>query len=212
MRIVLAARASSGTVTPGRSGLDDGGFIMVALLVGLTVAAVWLATLLPAWHRQAVRDREADLAGVGEQYGRALGLYYRTHCTLPMDIDLLVQDHYLRKKWTDPITNDDFRILTAEAINASSTGSTSGTQRPTPGRALGTTPAAPPTGGGPSGVYGVQRGSRATSIRIYNGQQRYNLWSFTYRTGIQALQRGGVIVAYTGSGIGATGSDQNGRG
>src|SRR5689334_5099246 len=57
------------------SRLDDGGFIMVALLIGIAVAAVWMAALLPSWRQQVVRERETELIFRGQQYARAIRLY-----------------------------------------------------------------------------------------------------------------------------------------
>ena len=60
-----------------RHPLDDAGYLLAVLLVGMAVAAVWMAALLPAWRHQAMRDREYELIFRGEQYARAIALYYR---------------------------------------------------------------------------------------------------------------------------------------
>src|SRR5262245_5142210 len=100
----------NGTSAPG--GSDDRGYIMVALLVGMTIAAIWMAATLPAWRQQAVREREEELIFRGTQYARAIAFFYRkNNRSLPSDIDSLVSGKYLRKKWKDPITNDDFALI-----------------------------------------------------------------------------------------------------
>ena len=71
----------------------DDGFVMVALLVSIAVAAVWMGTLLPSWRQQAIREREAELAFRGESYARAIYLYRQKTGNLPPTVDILVQQH-----------------------------------------------------------------------------------------------------------------------
>jgi type II secretory pathway pseudopilin PulG len=152
----------------------DDGFIMVALLVGMAVAAVWMSALVPAWRQQALRQKEDDLAFRGEQYARAIMLYRCKTEGWPPNVDALVTGKYLRKKWKDPITNDEFALIPAPVQNQGS---------PQPGRTGGTAPVAPgPTGTVPGGIYGVASKSTATSIRVYNQQTSYSQWQFTFQT------------------------------
>jgi hypothetical protein len=91
--------------------LDDEGYILAVLLIGMAIAAVWMSAAIPAWRQQATRQRELELIFRGEQYGRSIALYYIKNCTLPTNVDDLVARKFLRKKWNDPITNDDFIII-----------------------------------------------------------------------------------------------------
>lgn len=168
----------------GRSRLDDGGFVLVALLIAMAVTAIWLGTMLPAWRQQAVRQREADLVFRGQQYARAIALYYvNDNCTLPQNVDVLLSRHYLRKKWKDPIANDDFVPLVS-GMAASPTG-TSGTPS-TPAR-----PPVPGLAGGSQlvGLYGVASKDTDMSIMLYQNQQQYSLWSFRYTDALQLMGR-----------------------
>jgi type II secretory pathway pseudopilin PulG len=171
---------------------DDRGFVMVALLISMSVAAIWMAAALPAWRQQAQRDREDDLIFRGEQYARAIVLFQdKNRGALPPSIDILVSGHYLRKKWKDPVTGQDFiPIGTGIATPGGSSQLPGSTQQPGPGRAGqtqtppgrgGQTPlggAAPGTGQGPVGITGVRSNSTATSIKIYQNQQQYSMWPF----------------------------------
>lgn len=180
----LAGLAGAGRSGVGRSRLDDGGFVLVALLVAMAVSAIWLGTMLPAWRQQAVRQREADLVFRGQQYSRAIALYFvNDNCTLPVDVDMLVSRHYLRKKWKDPIANDDFVPLIV-GMAASPTGT--GASPSTPAR-----PAGPAPAGGSQlvGLYGVSSKSTDTSIMVYQNQQQYSLWSFRYTDALQKMGR-----------------------
>jgi type II secretory pathway pseudopilin PulG len=180
----LAGFAGAGRSGTGRSRLDDGGFVLVALLVAMAVTAIWLGTMLPAWRQQAVRQREADLVFRGQQYARAIALYFvNDNCTLPVDADMLVSRHYLRKKWKDPIANDDFVPLMA---GMSASPASPGATPSTPGRAPGPAPVA---GAQLVGLYGVSSKSTDTSIMVYQNQQQYSLWSFRYTDALQTMGR-----------------------
>ena len=101
--------------------LDDGGYIMVVLLIGMAVSAVWMGAMLPAWRQQTIRQKEAELIFRGEEYARAIALYWRkNNQTLPPSIDVLVSQRYLRKKYLDPITNKEF--LTVGGLGQASPG------------------------------------------------------------------------------------------
>lgn len=160
-----------------RSGLDDNGYIMVVLLIGIAVTAVWMAALLPSWHQQSVREKEADLIFRGEQYARAIALYYRkNNQTFPTSIDVLVSQHYLRRKYLDPITGKEFLPTAAGFAQSQGRGQTAGLG---PQVQLG------------GGITGVRSTSNDTSIRVYNGQQTYSQFVFDYTT---ALQKMGVGI------------------
>jgi type II secretory pathway pseudopilin PulG len=186
-----------GAAPPQRRELDDRGYILVVLLIAMAVAAVWIGAALPAWRQQAMREKELELIFRGEQYARAIALYQIKNNSYPLDIDVLVSQRYLRKKWKDPVTGDDFQLVGltggqggtpnrsgvpggAPGIGSrggSPVGPGGATQIPgAPGRGS----AQPSIGGGPliGGVTGVRSVSAATSIRVYNGQQQHNLWQF----------------------------------
>src|SRR5687767_7596015 len=96
------------------AGQGNRGYAMAALLVGLSVMAVLMSMLLPVWTTMAKREKEAELVFRGNQYARAIGLFQRKFAnTAPPSIDVLVQQRFLRKKYKDPITNDDFQPLYA---------------------------------------------------------------------------------------------------
>jgi type II secretory pathway pseudopilin PulG len=154
---------------------DDRGFIMVAMLISMAVAAIWLTALLPAWRQQAIREKEAELVFRGEQYARAIVFYQqKNQGLLPPNIDLLVSQKHLRKKYKDPMTGQDFGLMIAgTVVNPATSMAPMGTPPSQQGSQM--------LGGGgnqPPGIQGVRSMSSATSIRIYYGQQAYNLWQF----------------------------------
>jgi len=186
---------------------------MVALIVGMSIMAIMMTVALPTWRQMAQREKEAELIFRGQQYARAIGLFQKKSGpgVLPPSIDALVDGHYLRKKYKDPITGGDFDVLQAGAtagtpgagtLNASTPGA--GTLGPST-----TNPQSQPTAGGRGsgpaqsgsgqsapmgrgGVMGVASKSKDTSIRIYNGRTHYNEWQFVFVQQTTAAGQGGT--------------------
>jgi type II secretory pathway pseudopilin PulG len=164
--------------TRNTSHRRDDGFIMVALLVGMAVAAVWMSALFPMWRQQAIRQKEDDLIFRGEQYARAIMMFRCKNEAWPQSIDILVSQKFLRKKWKDPITNDDFLLVPAPVQGQ-------GVQQQPP-RGGGAAPVSPGMSGNLSGgIYGVRSKSTATSIKVYIQQTSYNLWPFDFNYAMQ---------------------------
>ena len=65
--------------------------------------------VMPVWKQTARREKEEELVFRGKQYVHAIGLFQRKFANaFPPNIDVLVEQRFLRKKFKDPITNDDF--------------------------------------------------------------------------------------------------------
>jgi len=169
---------------------------MAALLVAMSVMAVLMSALLPVWSHLATREKEEELIFRGRQYARAIGLFQRKFAnTPPPTIDVLVEQRFLRKKYKDPITNEDFQPIYANQAMMQAPGGGPSAQRPGQAPSL-AAPAQQPlqagfnsTGVGlQGGVIGVTSKSKDESIKIYNGRTRYNEWAFVY---VQTAQRPG---------------------
>ena len=132
----------------------EAGYAMAVLMVGMAVAAIMMTMAMPVYKQMAQREREEELVFRGNQYVRALRLFSAKFAnSTPPSIDVLVEQRFLRKKYKDPITNDDFQpILAGQAIPGVSTGPQGGTG------ARGTTGA---TGSSPfgSGIAGSRPGA-----------------------------------------------------
>ena len=89
------------------------GYAMAVLLVAMSVAAVLMTAAMPAWRQMTQREKEAELVFRGQQYVRAIGLFQKKSGpgVLPPSVDVLVQGRFLRKKFKDPITGQDFDLL-----------------------------------------------------------------------------------------------------
>lgn len=83
-------------------------FLAVLLLIALAVAAPKIAVSIQ-------RDKEIELVHRGQQYQRAIQLYYRKFGGYPTSIKQLLNTdniRFLRKRYKDPLTGkDDWRII-----------------------------------------------------------------------------------------------------
>jgi type II secretory pathway pseudopilin PulG len=199
---------------------------MAALLVTLSIMTIMMSVALPIYSTMAKRERETELVFRGQQYARAVSLFQRKYGNaLPPNVDVLIDQKFLRKKYKDPITGDDFEVVgpgspaLANALNAApelgqpqggrqgqQLGGRQGQQpqgQQPQGRgrgalssfgmnqqsAFGTQAAAP--GQAPGGVLGVMSKSTETSLRLYNGHDKYNEWVFVATQMSVAAGRGG---------------------
>ena len=90
----------------------EAGYAMAALLVAMSIMAVMMTVVMPVWKQTAQREKEEELVFRGKQYVHAIGLFQRKFANAyPPNIDVLVDQRFLRKKFKDPITNDDFAPL-----------------------------------------------------------------------------------------------------
>ena len=201
----------------GQVGKRDG-YAMAALLVALAVMAILLSAAMPTWRQMVQREKEAELIFRGQQYARAIGLFQRKYAaTFPPDVDTLVRQKFLRKKYQDPMAPDgEFQVL-YQVQQAP------GTQPGGRGRAgggigsstrVGSGSATSPGSGltGPrGGVIGVASKSTEASIRIYNGRTHYNEWQFIYTPALMQ-QPGQQRPGQPGRGVTVPGRGPGGMG
>jgi type II secretory pathway pseudopilin PulG len=94
---------------------SEDGFILLAVLFLLVLVLIGLAVAAPQIARSIQRDKELELVHRGEQYKRAIKLYYKKYGAYPTSIDQLVETNnvrFLRKRYKDPITGkDDWRLI-----------------------------------------------------------------------------------------------------
>jgi type II secretory pathway pseudopilin PulG len=184
---------------------------MAALLVAMSVMAIMMTVVMPVWKQAAQREKEEELVFRGLQYVHAIGLFQRKFANAyPPNIDVLVEQRFLRKKFKDPITNEDFVPLpvgqaapgTGQPGQRGQTGATGATVGRGATGAFGT-PQSPqaagrglsPIGGGigggtggggtTAGISGVTSKSKSQSIRLYKGRNHYNEWAFVYTPQVQ---------------------------
>jgi type II secretory pathway pseudopilin PulG len=198
-------------------GQGERGYAMAALLVGLSIMAILMTMALPNWIHLVKREKEEELIWRGQQYARAIGLFQRKYAnTFPPNVEVLVEQRFLRKKYKDPITNDEFLPIPAAATmpgqrpgftpdpNANP-GKMGPQQQPPPQQQNQQPSPFPPMQPGAAvmdggaqgrpgasiGIQGVVSKSPDESIKVYNGRTRYNEWAFVYMAAAQRIGPGG---------------------
>ena len=91
------------------------GFTYLTVLFIVAFMGVGLAVIGEVWHTAALREKEAELLFVGNQYRRAIERYYlsgprqypRTLSDLLKDPRKPATERYLRQIYPDPITGKD---------------------------------------------------------------------------------------------------------
>lgn len=175
--------------------VNERGYAMATFLVALVVMAIVMSAAMPVWKQMVQREKEEELVFRGEQIAHAIGMFQRrTANAYPPSIDVLVQQHLLRKKYKDPITNDDF-----QAIAQSQPQGAQGGRGAQPGQTQGRGQPGPPVGTpAVGGIIGVTSKSTDTSIRLYKGRSHYNEWAFIYTPPASAPGAGGPGAAAPG--------------
>jgi type II secretory pathway pseudopilin PulG len=161
------------------------GYILLALLMFVTLLIIGLGAVVPRISHQIRRQREEELIERGTQYVRAIRKFYRRFGRYPTSLDELEKTNnirFLRRRYKDPITGQDFRLIHyGEAKSIPGLPS-----QPTPGKPIGTPVSqtsrpigmGPRFGGGP--IIGVGSTAEKESIKEWNKKTRYNEWEFVY--------------------------------
>lgn len=87
---------------------------MMTLLLMIALMMIFTAAILPDITFEIKRDREEEMIHRGVQYSRAVRAYYKKFGRYPIKIEDLEntnQQRFLRKRYKDPLTNKDFRLL-----------------------------------------------------------------------------------------------------
>src|SRR5271156_4365734 len=98
-------------------GMEQGeqGFMLVGLIVAIFFILLALSVAAPKVAQQLRREKEVEAVHRGNQYVRAIRLYYRKTHTYPGSMDMLEKSNnirYLRQRYVDPMTGkDDWRLI-----------------------------------------------------------------------------------------------------
>lgn len=150
-------------VKPSQTGQQ--GYVLVAVMLLITIMIIAMSVEITRIVQQIKRAKEDELVNRGKDYAMAVKRFYRKNGRYPISVDQLMNTNnvrFLRKKYKDPITNDEewHLVHVGEAQ----------IKIPPPPTGLsgsGLTPSAtpPPTGGNqaplnqPTGAAGLQPGA-----------------------------------------------------
>ena len=90
------------------------GYILLTLMLFVALLTIGMLALVQNIESQIKRDREEELIHRGVQYSRAVRHFYKKFGRYPNSIDDLENtNNYrsLRKRYKDPITGKDFKLL-----------------------------------------------------------------------------------------------------
>ena len=154
------------------------GYALAALIAAVTIMLIGLGAAAPTWRYVMQNDREEELIFRGTQIADAVARYQKKHANAPpTSLEVLVKGKFLRREWKDPMAKDGkWRFIRqGEGVAPITARSTKPAATPTTTRPPGPGVSAGPTIGGFIGVASLDTG---TSLRLFNGRQRYSEWIF----------------------------------
>jgi len=172
-----------------RAWLRQAGFTYLTVMFVIAILLGGLAIVGETWETSARREKEAELLFIGNQYRRAIGLYYLSTPGVvkayPRQIEDLLKDprqpgtvRHLRKLFPDPMTGKPFVVIK----------------------------------GADGGVQGVASASDVAPLKvagfrvrdaIFEGAQKYSEWKFIHTPPPAAAP---AKPAATGAASGAAGA------
>ena len=90
------------------------GYILITLMLFVTLLALGMIAVLPEIKHQIQRDQEVEMIHRAVGYSRAVRKFYKKFNRYPTRIEELENTNnlrFLRKRYKDPLTGKDFRIL-----------------------------------------------------------------------------------------------------
>jgi type II secretory pathway pseudopilin PulG len=90
------------------------GFTLIGAVLLVALFTISLSVAVPQVIQEIRRDKELEAIHRGQQYARAIRLFYRRTGSFPTDISQLENTNnirYLRKQYLDPITNHPWKLV-----------------------------------------------------------------------------------------------------
>ena len=92
----------------------EAGYAMLTLLLTMALVAIFAGALVSSITFDIKRDREGEMIHRGVQYSRAIRAYYKRFGRYPTkmeDLESANNLRFLRKRYKDPLTGQDFKLL-----------------------------------------------------------------------------------------------------
>ncbi|HVI80214.1 MAG TPA: hypothetical protein VM715_19030 [Candidatus Acidoferrum sp.] len=92
----------------------ESGYVLLTLILVMALLAIAAGMLASSIAFEIRRDKEEEMIHRGVQYSRAIRAYYKKFSRYPAKIEDLEntnQMRFLRKRYKDPLTGKDFRLL-----------------------------------------------------------------------------------------------------
>jgi len=107
-------RSAQLQITNYKSQISQRGYLLITLMLFIALLAIAAMAVLPEISFQIKRDREEEMIHRAVAYSRAVKRYYKKFGRYPSRIEELESTNnmrFLRKRYKDPITGKDFKIL-----------------------------------------------------------------------------------------------------
>lgn len=168
---------------------SEAGMSLVALFAAMSVMLILMTAAVPAWRYVMKDAREEELLFRGGQIADAIQRFQEKNKTPPPNLEVMVQQRFLRKAYKDPFAKDGkWRFVRpGEQVlppGVPAPGVPGPGASPTPAPPRGRDAQSQQPGGsnqpqlGGGAFIGVASFSRDESLRIFNGRTRYNEWLF----------------------------------
>lgn len=163
--------------------LSDGGFTLAGVLIALAFMLIFMAAAATQWSFIKKRAKEEELLFRGRQYARALKFYYVKFKTFPNTLQELLDERCIRQLYKDPMTEDgEWTLIRGVNTTTALTEIQSKLEGQETAQEM---PAGEPKKPGEFKLFenmgpiiGVCSKSTEKSIKEYNNQRYYNLWTF----------------------------------
>jgi len=169
---------SSSSSSPKPYTVPPYGYVLILMLIVIFVLALSMLVAVPILETQVKREKEEELIFRGKQYVEAIRLYQQKKpASYPSSFEELIKQKCLRRLYPDPMSSSgEWNILvnppaTAPPARAS--------QTTTAEKLLVVSPQVLKRITNPQ-IVGVVSSSTERSVKIYNGEEYYNLWLFYY--------------------------------
>ena len=100
---------------PSECTQQEDGYVLIGVVFFVALVLLSLAIAAPKVAASIQRDRELELINRGEQYKRAIKLYYKKFGSYPGNMEQLEKSNnirFLRKRYVDPLTGkDDWKLI-----------------------------------------------------------------------------------------------------
>jgi len=93
---------------------SEAGYVLLTLILMVSLLIVAAAAIVPSVAFEIKRDRELEMIHRGVQYSRAVRSFYKKFGRYPSKLEDLENTNnlrFLRKRYKDPITGQDFKLL-----------------------------------------------------------------------------------------------------
>ena len=114
MQLMPKANDQRPTTNDDQKRRSEQGYILLMLMLFVTLLAIAAAAVAPSIAFRVRRDREEEMIHRGTQYSRAIRRYVKKTGRYPSRLEELENTNnvrFLRKRYKDPITGKDFKLL-----------------------------------------------------------------------------------------------------